>query len=301
MTHIIRSTILLFTLLINRITAAADTILFHNGREMECHILEYSKERFRIQTTEGKIYEGEASKVKSIQFAHPPPVEGPSPDKEFDFTIEGLKFPFCDTEEQKKELCRFAMETFDRSIEKIVFHTMHPGGGSYITVRFKKTHLGGPYYESSWASVQHIDNPPNWAEKDSEGKVLWGPKKNHVFSGPWFADKRIEHSLIVKYELKETEIYLNPPGKEASYDQILSLLLAIEAKEIVIPEPRPAMIGEDEKELPININELWIGSMNLKDGKLQVEIMTGTHSGETYIFELRDGKWIVISIGRWVA
>lgn len=299
----IRFTFLLFTLLISGVAPAADTILFHNGKEMECHILEYSKERFRILTTDGKTYEGKASKVKSIQFAEPPLVEEPSPKKEINFQIEGIAFPFCETKEQKEDLKQFAQETFDRSIEKIVFHSSHPGGGRYVRVRFRRIHLWGPYYEAAWASVQHIDNPPNWVKKDSEGNVLWGPKKDDVVSGPWFTDKRIERSLTVKYELNESILYLRPPAKEVSYHQILSLLLAIEAKEIVIPEPRPVMIKEDAKELSINISEVRIRGMNLKEGKLQVEIRThatGRISGDIFIFELREGKWIVIAKGGWV-
>ena len=287
---------------------SSDVVTLKSGKVIECHVLEYSAEQFKVVDTKGKTTTGNASAVESIVFEPPQEKEKADSDpveEEPNIEVIGSIGGICETPEQKAELTRFAVATFERPIKSIVLVHYHPGDGREVRVNLKRVKIQGEYYSSPSAVIYHTKLPPSWATRDKDGNVTWDPKKSVAVSGPWFTDKKIEITLRVRYLLKSMEKYLGLPDRLGSYDSIHRLLLSVEARDYQVKEGvfpgRPAT-GEDV-DLGIDVAKIIDVETEEKDGRLIYTVVTSTGSlnGKTYGFELHDGGFRLVFMGFWVS
>jgi hypothetical protein len=229
-----------------------------------------------------------------------------------DVEITGSLDGACETREQRSALIDFAKKVFNRPIESIHLTTRwgHPLDKSVAAVTFRRRPLGGNYYGFSRAVIFHKECPPR---RLREGAV-WEPRPNDVVSGPWFTDKKIERRCIVRYTLRESEVYLGPPDRRVSYNDIQQLLLSIEARDYEIAEPTSTRIDNGDGTESVSMSGFIgkeppdidaIGSIMIeeKDGKLIYAVWTRDRplGGQTYLFERNDEGFILVSTGMWMS
>jgi hypothetical protein len=227
------------------LASAQDVITLRNGKTIDCHLLQFSGGQFKVRKIDGNVIVGNASAVQSIEFQAPEPEEeaekaGGRADPEMQEKIKtkGSLGDVCRTPTQKAELVRFATRTFDRPIRFITLTTSwgHPRDVAVAVVHFKRLRLQGQYYEEARSLIYHRELPPKWPDKDKDGNVIWGPDEGDAVSGPWFTDRKMRRSCIVRYRLRDGRKLLRPPDTMMSYHDVRELLLSIEAKAFDIKE-----------------------------------------------------------------
>ena len=282
---------------------SSDVVTLKSGKVIECHVLEYSAEQFKVVDTKGKTTTGNASAVESIVFEPPQEKEKADSDpveEEPKIEVVGSFWGICETPEQKAELTRFAVATFDRPIKSIELVHYHPGDHREVRVNFERVKIQGDYYSSPSAVIYHTKLLPSWAARDKGGNVTWDPKKSVAVSGPWFTEKTININLRVRYRLKSMNKYLGLPDRLGSYDAIHKLLLSIEAKDYEIGEHFiAARLGKH-----IQLQEIIRISTEKEKGKVlyRVETRSGESlTGKIFTFERRDNTFALVGVGMWVS
>ena len=283
---------------------SSDVVTLKSGKVIECHVLEYSAEQFKVVDTKGKTTTGNASAVESIVFEPPQEKEKADSDpveEEPNIEVVGSFGGICETPEQKAELTRFAVATFDRPIKSIGLVHYHPGGHREVRVNFERVKIQGDYYSSPSAVICHTKLLPSWAARDKDGNVTWDPKKSVAVSGPWFTDKKIKINLRVRYRLKSMAKYLGSPDRLGSYDAIHKLLLSIEAKDYEIPED--SIASRLGKHIHIQLEEIISISTEKEEGRVlyRVKTRSGSLTGEIFTFERRDNTFALVGVGMWVS
>jgi len=287
-----------------------DLIFWRNGARSEVDVLELYEGKIEFSEAGGVLRTASLDNVLSISFRRPRQNQELNPLREGglgalhlsrDFDVRGSLGTIGETEEEKAELAEWIRTIFDRPVQSVLLTRSwgHPMDQSVAAVRFRPKEIHGVYYMGGTSLISHRALTPKRLAWDEEARANWGPgETDHVF-GDWFTDGEIKEYLLVSYVVGGKRIFLSPPGRDATYTDISTLLNLIHARDIPVH-------GELEfpLELPlINVEEIISVDARMEDGGLRYHVKTrgGELSGRIFIFEKQENGFVMIGTGLWVS
>ncbi len=197
------------------------------------------------------------------------------------------------TAEQIRTVKEEAAKAFPGEIDRIyVGQLVHPFSNVGFRVHFTDEVIGTYVIEREFAlelpsEKQARGNP---AEDANVAREFWSLDSGLVPHGLFTSVKRV-------FPLKTSRLHLALPD-ELSYDQVMSLLKAIESRAYRVREEAPSTYSGLDDE--INAPRIICVRYNEDAKTIEVETRERRFGGKVYRFAIRPDGFLLLSVAHWV-